>query len=318
MTFKPCYTWPNPAFHFRLYFNHERCRIFIIENIAHNWEWLHQYKDRIRDTDYFLVQLGWYFDDWLADESRRAIEALGLDITKFIILFSDYASKQTFESLGFSGRIVNYTCFLDYDKFKIIDVPKKYDAIYTARFVPFKRHYLCSEIDNLALVAGDAWGDEIRDIPKHSYLNEKPLTADEVVVKVNESKCGLILSEFEGACYASSEYLLCGVPVVSTWSHGGRDIWYNSYNSIICDADPAKISSAVKALGSKNRDPTRIRAVHINLSNQMREEFNDIINDITSSHCLMLDSSEYFKKNYFHKMINSQTPDFEQLFSEAH
>ena len=39
---------------------------------------------------------------------------------------------------------------------------------------------------------------------------------------------------YEGANYSSSEYLLCGLPVVSTESSGGRDYWFDDYNSIIC------------------------------------------------------------------------------------
>jgi hypothetical protein len=317
MDFKPCYTWPNPAFHFRLYFNHENCRIFIIENIAHNWEWLSAYRDRIRPTDYFFVQLGWYFDDWLADESSRAVEAIGLSKSQFKIMYADYASKQIFEELGFSGRIVNHNCFLDYDKFKIIDTPKIYDAIYTARFSPFKRHSLCHQVDNLALVAGNAWGQEIQTKPKSSFLNEQPLTPDEVIVKINESRCGLILSEFEGACYSSSEYLLCGIPVVSTWSHGGRSIWYNSYNSITTDATPLAVTEGVQIMASKGRDPHRIRNMHIKLSDEMRESFKSLVTELLLDYQLDIDIDSYFQKSYFHKMIDSQTPNFDQLFPEV-
>lgn len=314
MDFKPCYTWPNPAFPFRLYFNHEHCRIFIIENISHNWNWLYQFRDRIRPTDYFFVQLGWYFDDWLALESKRAIDALELDASRFVIMYADYASKQTFEGLGFRGCIVNHNCFLDYNQFTSHDEAKEYDAIYVARFSPGKRHYLCDHLCNLALVAGNAWGVEAKTIPPHSFKNELPLTPNQVIEKINQSKCGLALSEFEGACYSSSEYLLCGIPVVSTWSHGGRDIWYNSYNSIICDADPSKVAQAVTSLISRKRDPSKIRDMHIRLSEQMRDSFKEYVSQIIRQHNVSIDIDRYFEDNYFHKMIKSQRPDFSQLF----
>lgn len=314
MEFKPCYTWPNPAFHFRLYFNHDKCRIFIIENIAHNWEWLYAYRDKIRPTDYFLVQLGWYFDDWLADESRRAVEELGLSKNQFRIMFADYASKQTFEELGFSGCIINHNCFLDYEKFKIINTPKLYDAVYTARFSPFKRHNLCALVENLALIAGHAWGEETQDKPPSKYLNERPLSPEEVVVKINESRSGLILSEFEGACYSSSEYLLCGVPVVSTWSHGGRDVWYNSYNSITTDASAEMIGKAVRAMAGRSPNPLKIRNMHIRQSEEMRGSFRALVNNILVAHDLSVDIDRYFHEHYFHKMVRSQVPDFDLLF----
>ena len=317
MDFKPCYTWPNPAFHFRLYFNHERCRIFIIENIAHNWEWLSTYRDRIKSTDYFLVQLGWYFDDWLADESSRAVEALGLSKSQFRIMFADYASKQIFEELGFTGSIINHNCFLDYNKFKILGTPKIYDAIYTARFSPFKRHFLCAQIERLALVAGNAWGEEIHEKPQSSFLNDRHLAPEEVVEKINESRCGLILSEFEGACYSSSEYLLCGIPVVSTWSHGGRDIWYNSYNSIITDGTPEMVAKGVREMAIRHRDPNRIRDMHVKLSDDMRKSFRSLVDEILRTQGISLDMESFFSEHFFHKMIRSQVPDFDQLFPTA-
>lgn len=49
--------------------------------------------------------------------------------------------------------------------------------------------------------------------------------------KINEiygqSRCGLILSAEEGACFAAMEYLLCGLPVVTTPNIGGRDEFFD-------------------------------------------------------------------------------------------
>ena len=51
---------------------------------------------------------------------------------------------------------------------------------------------------------------------------------------------GGVFSEEEGACWASSEYLLCGLPVVSTHSRGGRDVWYSGHNSLIVEPTQAR------------------------------------------------------------------------------
>lgn len=48
------YTWHKPTLQFRKYFDSDKCRIFIIENISHNYKWLKECKDYIRDTDYFM------------------------------------------------------------------------------------------------------------------------------------------------------------------------------------------------------------------------------------------------------------------------
>ncbi|WP_092048398.1 glycosyltransferase [Planctomicrobium piriforme] len=71
------------------------------------------------------------------------------------------------------------------------------------------------------------------------------LTAEEVNLVHNQSRIGVILSEQEGGCGASTEYLLAGLPVVSTSSTGGRDLFYDSGNSIICEPTVDGVRSAL-------------------------------------------------------------------------
>ena len=315
--FKPCYTWPNEYFYFNHYFDSETYRIFIIENIAHNWEWLHTYRDRIRPTDFFFVRLGWFFHDWLVEECRRCVNSLGIPTNQFRIMFNDYASKSLFEDHGFSGKIINHNAFLDYNLFEPRPCEKIYDAIYTARHVPFKRHHLCQEIPNLALITGPSYSVDSQDkLPAHVYRNNHVLNEEEVREKISASHVGLILSEIEGACYASSEYLLMGIPVVSTFSHGGRDIWYNDYNSIICAPDAGSIAQAVAKLKNTSRDQKRIRQMHKSLSDQMRLDFCALHEEVASeSGNTSIDPRLYFQQSFFHKMMRTQKPDFDQIFS---
>lgn len=315
LIFKPSYVWPNPAFHFRIYYQSGKVRIFLIENIVHNWEWLKKYGDRIQQNDYFFVQLGWYFGDWLTEECQRALDYLGLDKSRFRIMFPDFATKNLFESYGFSGYLINHNCFLDESIFNIKNIERIYDAVYVARFAPFKRHFLAANIPSLALVAGSTWGVEAKDIPSHKYLNEAPLDTEGVIQKISESKVGVILSEFEGACYSSSEYLLCGLPVVSTKSHGGRDVWYNDYNAIICDSNPEAVAEAVLRLGSLGRNREKVRSMHIQQSQYFRRNFIRMMQEVlelVSDNSI--DVSEYVVKNFKHKLLTSETPDFESIF----
>ena len=313
--FVPSYVWPNPAFHFRSYFEGNNCRIFIIENIAHNWIWLKDYSFKFRENDFFIVQLGWYFDEYLVSECERIFQILELKKSNFYFMFPDFPAKTLFEYYGFTGEIVNHNCFLDENLFEIRRREKIYNAIYTARRAPFKRHYLANEIENLALIAGDNSGENSNELPNHIYINEKHLNSNEVIDKLSESKVGIILSEFEGACYSSSEYLLCGLPVVSTRSHGGRDIWYNSYNSIICDANPESVAQAVVRLSSYNRDPERIRSMHIKLANQLRMNFIKILNKIFERAKESESADEVFKLKFKHKLLTSEKPDFDTIFN---
>lgn len=313
--FKPSYIWPNPAFHFRLYYESDKCRVFLIENIAHNWNWLKEYRQKFRENDFFFVQLGWYFDEHLVQECNHIFEILGLRKDRFIFMFPDFAAKTMFEHFGFQGEIVNHNCFLDENLFKVVESEKIYDAIYTARLAPFKRHYLASKVDNLALIAGNTSGELIKDLPPHKYINESHLSADDVIQKLAQSKVGLLLSDFEGACYSSSEYLLCGLPVVSTRSHGGRDIWYNAYNSIVCDSNQESVSEAVQKLAAQKKDPHRIREMHIQLSNQLRLNFIRMHLKALIECGDDTDAKNYFNINFKHKLLTSETPNFDLIFS---
>jgi glycosyltransferase involved in cell wall biosynthesis len=314
-TFKPWYTWPNKSIHFKQWYTSSNCRIFLIENITHNWDWLSKYAEKIRTTDYFFVQLGWHYHHQFVEHCEAALQALKINKDQFRIMYPDFASKGLFEYHGFKGDIINHNCFLDWNQFQVINKEKIYDAIYLARFAPFKRHELCAEVPNLALVAGNAWGQVNDYIPPHTYINEKPLAVNEVSEKIAESHVGLILSEAEGACFSSSEYLLSGIPVVSTISAGGRDIWYNDYNSIVCAPNADAIRSAVAELKSRNRNPQMIRDIHVNLSKSMRQSFIKMHKEICAingeEH---FNTEEYFVNNFKHKLLDNYEPDFEGIF----
>lgn len=314
-SFKPSYVWPNEAFGFRIYHDSPTLRIFIIENITHNWKWLKEYRHQFRDNDHFIVSLGWYFGEFLVQECNHVFEILNLNKSNFHIMFNDFSDKSMFEKYGFKGELINQNCFLDENLFKIIDSEKIYDAIYTARLVDFKRHHLANKIDNLALIAGPTHGPAPINVPPNRYKNEQILTPEEVMQKLSESKVGIILSEAEGACYSSSEYLLCGLPVVSTNSYGGRSVWYNSSNSLICDATPENVAEAVKKLANSYVDRRQIREMHINLANYFRGNFIKLHQELINRHGEKEDAKKFFYENFMHKLFNSDVPNFQKIFS---
>jgi glycosyltransferase involved in cell wall biosynthesis len=60
--------------------------------------------------------------------------------------------------------------------------------------------------------------------------------------------------------YASVEYLLCGLPVVSTVSLGGRDSWFDPRFTRVVADDPQQIAAAVRDLINQNLCPQMIRS----------------------------------------------------------
>ncbi|WOI58447.1 hypothetical protein [Palleronia sp. LCG004] len=158
----------------------------------------------------------------------------------------------------------NNAALLNERHFQLSSGAKEFDAIYNARANDFKRHRLTREVGNKAFLCYDwKWADlDLRELsPREIFRNVKGL---EVADIVGRGRTGLILSAEEGACYASLEYLLCGLPVISTPSIGGRDEFYTPQNSIICDPSPEAVAQAVKTALSKLDDtvfdPARIRA----------------------------------------------------------
>jgi glycosyltransferase involved in cell wall biosynthesis len=316
MSYKSSYTWPNPAFPFRIYFSDENIRVFIIENIHHNWEWMREWSHKFRPNDFFFVYCGWYYSREFAQEAEAMFNALSLDKSKFHIMFNSPHEMENFSEYNFQGDVINHNAWLDENLvMRPLDVDKQYDAIYVGRRSAFKRHMLAENVENLALIAGINHGNAVSPVPQHKYLNEVPLTPEEVCLKINESRCGLILSEKEGACFSSSEYLLCGIPVVSTKSYGGRDVWYNSYNSIVCDPDPFQIAEAVEYFKNEPRNPQIIREIHIEQAHRYRKKFIDKLADLFDEYGVEnVDAEAYFKENFFHKMRRSYKPDFEEIF----
>lgn len=316
--YKPTYVWPNKAFPFRIYFEHQNLRIFIIENIQHNWEWFKEYSKDFRPSDFFFVYCGWYHSEFFANQAEEIFDELKLDKERFFFLYNEPSEQANFEKKGFIGEVINQNAWLDENKVMrvIPDVEKRFDAIYVGRFSAFKRHSLAKQVDNIALIAGNNHGNTIvTDLPAAKFMNQEPLTPDEVCLKINESRCGLILSAEEGACFASSEYLLCGVPVVSTKSLGGRSVWYNSYNSIVCDANESSVASAVDEFRCNPRDPFEIRSAHISLSRHFRAKFIAVLSKLFYEHGIYsVDANTYFFENFMHKLRKSYAPDFDKIF----
>jgi len=187
---------------------------------------------------------------------------------------------------GFNSHFINIGCFIDEHAFQpaTAETAKTYDAVMIGRFSwrkhdQLKRHYLAAGVDRLALL-DPIYESESRYYRKHyqqrpncAYFNLHRLSPGEVAGILHQSCCGLILSAHEGVCRASSEYLLCGLPVVSTPSAGGRDVWYDEYNAVIVQPEREAVEDAVLQLRQSPRDPWRIRDRYLQQAETFRLRF---------------------------------------------
>jgi glycosyltransferase involved in cell wall biosynthesis len=300
------YTWPNKSFPFRLYYNGSGCRIFIIENLSHNYEWLKQVSHNIKSTDYFFIYVGWHIDKHSCIQSDLMFEELGLNKEQFYIMYNTHEEHAWGHDYGFHGDVINHNAWIDENLFTIQPCEKKYDALYIARRTKWKRHHLAGDIKNLAMACGgNNHGNEQCDIPTCANNPDDVYTPEQIVELINSSRCGLSLSEAEGASFGTSEYLLCGVPVVTTPSKGGRNVWLNMDNSI--EAQPTKwhVAHSVETIIDKNLSPSKIRQDHIRLTSVYRDKFIKQLQHIFNKYNCPIDAKNYFSENYYHKMRKS-------------
>jgi hypothetical protein len=123
--------------------------------------------------------------------------------------------------------------------------------------------------------------------PGHSVLNPTegdrlvPLPHTAVNAAYAGAHVGLCLSRTEGAMYASMEYLMAGLPVVSTPSRGGRDLFFHPDTTIIARDDPREIRQAVDALKARAVPPEAVRATTLRLVQRERERFNAFVENLS-------------------------------------
>lgn len=194
------------------------------------------------------------------------------------------------QNYGMNAILANQNMFLDERIFKPLPgLAKVHDAIYNAQYLPFKRHELLSQTSSVALIgynvnANPKYIESITSVlDKATQLNLDEsgnfrfLNGESCNVAYNVSGSGLCLSEAEGAMYASMEYLMSGLFLISTKSRGGRDFFFDDRNCLIVDAEAGAIAEAVKHVNETNPDRSAIRD---RVLLQVREERSKFIKTV--------------------------------------
>lgn len=219
---------------------------------------------------------------------------------RIALLANDPQEVSLASSVGFEAHFINQNAFVDERLFVPTGAERQFDAIYNAQLLPFKRHHLAKLVKRLALVYYGKKGDyyqSVRSTLSHAYFaNEerRPASREDNIIRFlparevselnSSSHVGLCLSAREGAMYASAEYLLCGIPVVSTPNVGGRDVFFDEYNCLECDDNAEAVAAAVDRMMSRTVSPARIRAHFMSQAVQVRDRFFSLINDIRRQH----------------------------------
>jgi len=266
----------------------DRGRLFFLENLEHNYSALSYFQN----GDKLVISIGFYFDRWNFEFAKKCIvhQNPQFNLQDIYWLGNSPAQVEIARDLGFSAILCNQNCFVDENIFKIQNEEKIFRMVMNVRPEEMKRPWLAKNVDGLAIIQGKNYTKEkFWDLKQLNpqYMNEERIPREHVTKILNQSYVGGIFSEKEGACFASSEYLLCGLPVVSTESVGGRDFWYNDQNCIITQANEEAIADAVSTLitqiQSKVIDPREIRQEHMILALLQRDALVSLLNEISTS-----------------------------------
>lgn len=294
------------------YYSDENIKIIHLEGLEHNWKILHLLNNNI----YTLISWPCYFHKWLYEFGVNSLFTLNETYNKKNIVFlSPNLDGILFSyEYGYNAILANHNCLLDYNLFNIYNIKNdelKYDMVMNCRPELWKRPFLAEKVSNLAYIKGACFGKEKYDYTKLNckFMNESRISEENVNEIYNQSYCAGIFSEKEGACYSSSEYLLAGLPVISTYSKGGRDTWYTPENSIIVEPTEDAVSNAVAICIQKIKNGTfnkkNIRNKHIEMSHEMRNNIINCTQYIFDLHNIKIDASDHWNKSFFHKFINN-------------
>ncbi len=250
----------------------------------------------------FLIYPCWTIED--PRYARRIAEtarahALAYPAHELVFMCNTAAEAEHLRRGGLTAHLLNKNFTVSDTIFRPLpDAKIEFDAIYNARLDPRKRHALAARIERVALVSyvsGPETPQAQRDMlagllarrraptlinPTEDGLPVR-LPAKEVNAALNRAAVGLCLSAKEGSNYASVEYMLAGLPVVSTPSRGGREIFFDHEYCTICDPNPAAVREAVKEMQARNIPRDHIRARTLAKIEPERRRFLSLIDDLS-------------------------------------
>ena len=258
-----------------------------------------------QDT-YFLVHLTWNHANLQRMFRKKLLFSRWQSQGAMPLMFTNAKAEDSYRSLF---RIPGFFCteyiYTDEKDYGVLDVEKKYDAVYAAQLMPFKRLELAREIEKIFILTytPGAGKNGENDLPgfcpalRHAEFNKTWVDHTGKNRLFNQSRVGLALSKVEGPMLANLEYMLSGLPVVSTKSMGGRDEYYDPEYCLIVDANPAAVRAGVEEMAARQIDPHYIRHKTIEKLQRDRERYVDFVSEYVRKHShIVLDPAELLPK----------------------
>ena len=194
------------------------------------------------------------------------------------------------KAVGVETRFIHQNAFLDERRYRPMGKARPFDAAYIARLTPCKRHELIPpEVAPKLLLMGCATKiyDSERDYANMVYSRYAAarLLPTFSGARISEylalAKCGLVLSAREGASFCSSEYFLCGLPVVDTPALGGRSVLYPEEFVEYVESTPDAVGKGIARWTVERPDPWKVRAAWLAKAAPHREKFRALMREIS-------------------------------------
>lgn len=266
---------------------------------------------------HILVQPSWH----LPSQIEELVEAVRVHPTAnprlhFTFLCPTPGDTDFLRTHGLDGLHVHTNAFIDHRIFRPVPQTKRLPAIHVASVEPFKRHRLAWGVEDIGVITYD-WRKQqhyaelvgyrrlgyanFSIVDEHCILGGR-LKPAEVASIVAAARCGLILSAKEGQNNASTEYLLCGIPVVSTPSVGGRDAMFDPAHTRIVEPDPRAVEAAVAEYQADAPDPLEIREAVMRKIRGHRRRFISWLSGIAGRDLLADADEDYWIPQFTNKL----------------
>ncbi len=239
---------------------------------------------------------------------------------RLIVAANTWGELDLLSRHGIETVFANHNMFVNERMFRPMpEIERRYDAVYNANFSAFKRRELSAEIPSCVHIgyfseltsrqnAEALYAAEKAKLPHHEFAN--PLEDGAVFRfphgRVNrilaEAHVGLCLSEIEGPMVACMEYLLAGLPVVTTPNIGGRDRYLTPETSITAEANPRAIREAVEALKARAIPRRVVRQATLKLVERDRATFNAFIDSLREGHPPVETGDDRFTFRYMNNL----------------
>ena len=237
---------------------------------------------------------------------------------EMVILCNSEIEVALYKGTSIRAELFNQNSLLDERIYQVDpSVPKEFDAIYDGQLIRFKRHHLAYQVESLALISykydmnyDPGYGRKVvADLSNATWINNpidpnyRKLSDSEVARNYNRARVGLCLSAEEGSMYASTQYLLCGLPIVTTKSRGGRDGMFNPTDCIYVEDTPESVARGVNEAIARNLNPADVRARVLEKSNQHRAHLIGIVQEYLDKRSVKIAFAEVFHQHFANKLL---------------